>query len=240
MSDTETTSTAQAGQPVKPSFAEAAVGQKDEALPPGVLTQLEGMLARALDERDRKQQSARDKQEARIKKEIDARLTALTEAQVELTPEQRVILERKVRDQLSDQPAEEEPAPAQAQATEQPQSASDIDVLAAEIMQEYGVVLDEQDPEAESLKEKGLTRRQWLKRFEDACATKKERLATTSNPAASTVTIGGGSTPGNHKKEYIDEMLANRGKGMKVAEQIKEKYRKLGVEVDTISLTQQP
>lgn len=102
-----------------------------------------------------------------------------------------------------------------------------------------GVALDESDPEA------GMIDHTSADTFKDTYAAallaKKHRIAQANQPkptpAAATPTNAGGAgnpVPPATEDDYRREMLANRGKGAALT-LIKEKYRKLGIDVDQVS-----
>jgi len=195
-----------AGQPVEPSAPkpETAQGAQGNGL---TLEQIRAEMKVALVESKREEQSQRDKLEARVKKQVQDLATMFTAANgAAPTADQMKVIEQAARQQAVE-PAESPapaPAPAQTQAAPAPGD-NPLIALASEIMQEHGVTLEENDPEAKGLKldEFKGTPRAWLKAFEAAVIAKQERTAPPI-PGAVLPTSGGGSTPGNRIANIID------------------------------------
>jgi hypothetical protein len=192
----------------------------------------EERLDKKLDEFGRKQQGLRKKQEERIRQTVNDLLAAQRAAGVEMTKEQTQLLESHVRQQVEAEEvkAEEPPAPQKADKADPMQEyvANGI----KEIFDEFGVVYTN-DPEAEGL-DKISDPVKFLLELRKRAEKKAQRLKVPAEARTPTMSTSGQA--GNMESEYKKEMLANRGKGYKVGEEIKEKYRKLGVKVDEISL----
>lgn len=188
----------------------------------------------------RKAQSQFDKAATSISTKVKAKLdqveATLKYAGQEVTPEMRQALrQRIVEDALfeADQPSS--PASANQPAQADRGDVGEINAAAFAMMKEAGIHIDENDPEAQSLDQTNAYK--FFKSLEVAIEAKKQRLA--SSPKRTPTNLGGSGapTPKATDQAYRDEMLANRGKGLEVARQIKAKYREAGVDVDRVSLT---
>jgi hypothetical protein len=154
-----------------------------------------------LDEFSRKQQSARDKLEARVKTEFQTefqrQIALLKENGVEVTPRVEAAIKADVIQRNTpnfDEPAGSAQAPAQVKAPDKSgdQALGAIDDIQSELDQEYGITINETDPEAKKLD--FSSKRKLLKSYEDALIAKRERL---QNPQGRTSGMSSGGTPGN-------------------------------------------
>lgn len=206
-------------------------------VPSDVVTRKELNEFRA--EYDRKIQSATDKAESRLNKQISDKLKQLQAMSPYMTPEQvktareTIVQEAYVaagnETDISAPPAAQPKMP---ETVTQPGGLSP-DEAAREIMEAAGVVIEDGDPEAATLNR--TSPQAYLLSVRKACQEKNHRIQQ-APPQARIPTMGGGNVSNNSLTEqYKTEMLANRGKGMDVAEQIKEKYRKLNLDVDSVS-----
>jgi hypothetical protein len=183
-----------AGQPVQPSATEAAPSTQAAGL---TIQDVQRAIRDALTDNQREQQSQRDKLENRVRTEVNRVVSTLKASGIEPTPEQLATMEKSTRQAIQDESGTTQQAPAQAHVPENPE-ANPIVALAGEIMAEYGIQLEESDPEATALKTFKGTNRQWLAAVENAVKAKKERIsAPVAEPGARITTITGGSSPGN-------------------------------------------
>lgn len=154
---------------------------------------------------------------------------------------------------IEEEYSRDEESPVSASASAQAQSKKkeiDPDILAvnaqaAGIQRALGITLNKDDPEAKTVNVNG-TPEDFLETFTKAVRAKKERLDgekdnednKTSAPAAGKLPAQGGGKPSMATMEeaYKKEMAENRGQGSAVAQSIKEKWRKKGLDVDHISL----
>jgi len=103
-----------------------------------------------------------------------------------------------------------------------------------------GDIVANTDPEAELVDKETRNPDEFLASVRKAAEAKKarqeqERLEQAQ--ARSPVMGGSGITQGSLAERYKQDMLAARGQGMDAARSIKEKYRKLGVDVDQVRFT---
>lgn len=195
-----------AGQPDKPSSPEAApqtpqtAGFDPAAFRDAIKQDISGMLTSF----ESRMQSAQDKRDRRLQEEVNKVKGLFTKAGQEIDDSTaRRIAQENISQAESPLPASQE-TPAQVQKVEQPKQeaganpiVSAAELAVQELHKEYGIEIEEQDAEAQSLDYSSLTK--FLRTYETALKTKQGRVATKqeSVAGAGVPTIGGGSTPGN-------------------------------------------
>lgn len=122
----------------------------------------------------------------------------------------------------------------------QPQAQQDdpVTVTARMIMQKAGITIDQNDPELSIVDSKTDDPGVFLESVRKAIEAKKQRL---NRPAGNAAAVPGalatGSAPANLIEQFQREMREHRGQGMRVANEIKNKYRQKGVDVDNIRIS---
>lgn len=168
------------------------------------------VVAEALSDYDRRQQSARDKLEARIQKQVQAQLSVLKQAGIDVTDDLRAKVETAVRS-APEPPASEEPSAAPggdgepAKMTPGDPVIEFINGQVAQMERDAGLSLDENDPEAAQVDLKAPPYR-FLTQYQSALAAKKARLAaeeSSSNPpGAALPQMGGDGPPSSRPAHY--------------------------------------
>jgi hypothetical protein len=164
---------------------------------------------------------------------------------LEISPEQeKEMRTRALEKALSEADAppsqEKQDTPAAAQPTTQP-ALDPVSVVALNVMKGIlgGDVVTNADPEAELVDKDTKNPDEFLASVRKAAEAKKARLEGEKlelAQARSPVLGGGGASSTGLADQYKNEMLAARGKGMDAIRAIKEKWRKKGVDVDSVSL----
>jgi len=204
-------------------------------------------FTRVLQEQERKFQGFVDKNvsrlDKRVKEAVDevAKLVDLGKSTgMQFTDEQIAQLkDRAVHQALmtGDSP----PSNQSVQQTVAQPNAPQVDPVTATaqlMMQKAGVVLEKDDPELSLVDGETDDPSAFLESVRKAIEAKKQRASRPAgSPAATPGAVATGSAPANLIQQYQREMLENRGKGMKVANEIKTRYRQKGVDVDNIRLT---
>lgn len=202
---------------------------------------------RVLQEQERKFQGFVDKNvsrlDKRVKEAVDevAKLVELGKSTgLQFTEEQIAQLkDRAVHQALmtgDELPSGQSEAPRAAQA--QAPQVDPVTVTAQLMMQKAGVILEKDDPELSLVDDQTDDPSTFLESVRHAIEAKKQRTSRPAgSPAATPGAVATGSAPANLIQQYQREMLENRGKGMRVANEIKSKYRQKGVDVDQIRLT---
>jgi len=106
------------------------------------------IVRQALVEDRKSRQSSQDKFEARIRKEIDARVAVLRESGIQPTQEQIAVIDRKTRDQIS---AETPETGEQDEPIIDPKIVQFTNNAAEMMMQKLGVNFDKDDPEIKEI-----------------------------------------------------------------------------------------
>jgi hypothetical protein len=182
-------------------------------------------------------QSSQSKQEKRIKDFVQQQLSAAQAEGQEVTPQLEKALTRAAREQLlSDSDDEPAAQPAQVAAPKPaPQKLDPSEAFSTEQGEIFDVEpLNDSDPEAALLK--GATDfKSWKRLVVQATQAKAERLAQSptppTKPIPNAVGAAGVDTQASLTDAYKAEVLANRGKGYRVLDQIKDKYAKLGLDL---------
>lgn len=199
-----------AGQPEQPlqPAEDAPKTQTQTVLPDDIFDRFGQIVDQRLEQFSRTQQSRSDKQEARIRKEVDNRIAAARQAFGDVTPEQEKQIASVTRSQLQSEQdfSGELPAQGKTPETQAPQTTGTNHIEIAvnnrvnALYQEYGLELDDQDPEAQGIAE--ITDPfKYTQAVERALEVKKQRLAQTGEtpkpPQTNIHTGGGGNTPTN-------------------------------------------
>ncbi len=128
----------------------------------------------------------------------------------------------------------EAPKPSQTQAPQ----VDPVTATAQMIMQKAGVVIAQDDPEISLVDRTTDDPGVFLESVRKAIEAKKQRL---NRPAGNAAAVPGalatGSAPANLIEQFQREMREHRGQGMRVANEIKNKYRQKGVDVDNIRIS---
>ncbi len=206
------------------------------------------LLRQALDEQanrlERRLQSITDKQENRLKKEVDKKVAALESnyqalgLQVPDAARQRVI-DDTVLSFLDDGPGAAQPA------APSPELVALVNRQAQEIAEEAGVTLGPGDPEFAQVNQSTPDPNTYLKSWRKAVASKSNRLkgATAppaaqiqptqppSNPAARVPMAGSGAAGGGDLMQQYKQEVAKYPPGSEQVNQIRRKYRNQGLEL---------
>lgn len=181
-----------------------------------------------------------DKRVAEAAKKADELVELGKVSGMQFTPEQIAQLkDRAVHQALmtTDQPPSNQPVQQQAA---QPQ-ATQIDPVTATaqlMMQKAGIALEPNDPEMSLVDRVTDDPAVFLEGVRKAIEAKKQRVTrTVGSPAATPGDVGTGSTPANLIQQYQREIKDARGKGIFYANEIKNRYKQKGVDVDNIKLT---
>lgn len=211
---------------------------------PEVLTpeQIETQIEKAVSKAFRAIQSSQSKQEQRIKQFVQQQVNVFRGQGVEVTPEMERAITASVKEQFVEPESKDEPETQPAQVAKPKPAARGNDPSEAFAFEQADLfdvdVLDPKDPEAAML-EGAKSLKEWKRLVVEATIAKAERVRANPpqvKPIPSAVSAAGVDSTQSLATAYKTELLANRGKGMVVGEQIKEKYRKLGLDVDTVSL----
>lgn len=192
----------------------------EESTQPEYLTKAEAqrLIAEAEEKALRKAQSSTDKAIDSIFKKVQDDLRSLTQtiefqrnSGIEVSPEQEQQLKQQlVTRALAGAPESAQPSPPQ----EAPQK-EEVDPVTAEawrMMEEAGVLVDEDDPEAKLLNFSSPYK--FLKSIESAIEAKKERIS--ERPARTPTNVGGRGAPTNSIVDVTDHReLLKRGLGGK-------------------------
>ena len=193
---------AQAGQPANPSAAwleGAPTSEGNNGLQVDALTSIvQAAVEKAMEGYTRKEQSARDKMEARIKKNVQDTLTALQGAGIEVTDDQKKVIQARVREQMAsetEQPVDFTQKPAQTDAQKQTETAQPRVAIAKALMDEYGVQLYDADPETATIDQSSMAA--FTRTLTAALEAKKARKAQADEEAAKVRAPGvaGGGVP---------------------------------------------
>lgn len=236
--------------------AESSQGETSPKAPEYVTKpEIQAMLTEVEQRIAREAQSLMDKKlsksEKKAQERIAALMTAVKNGDVEMSPEQLAAAKQRIAVEAitADEPAPAEPKiePQPAQVTQQSQQSDPFqaayiaECLAAGLSKDDIIVQD--DPEAELIDQKAKTLREYLESVAKAAEAKVARLEKRDKEGAGARLPGAGLTARGQAsaesltEQYKQEMLANRGNGYSVGATIKEKYRKMGVNVDEVSLT---
>lgn len=209
MSTSQQLQSAQAGQPapaspeVTPSQQTPVVEPQNGAQPKYITYEEAQRLAETAAETAlRKAQSHNDKTVQRI----ESKIAQLQNAGVTVTPEQAAkLVQAEDAQQQQQSPSQPSPArPAQAQPKESGEAHPVLQVAAA-MMEEAGIQIEETDPEFATIDLKTTSPRQFLKTVEAAIEAKQQRLQSAGSPARMPTLAGGGSGAGG-KEAILQEL----------------------------------
>lgn len=231
------------------SFQGEPSGQPEnkEGKPVEYLTRQEAERLKAdiLEDVKRQTQSLTDRASSRIEKRVQDELKKFDEV-VKIQKQAGIEIDQATLKNLRNEivtnaltQVEDQPAPAMQSG--QPPSSTEQALIAftnqaAEaIAEELGVTLEKDDPEAKLVNHDSP--KAFLSSLRKATEAKKQRLeqSPASDVRVPTMNVGSPSV-GSLTEQYKSEMLANRGTGLPKMREIKEKYRKMGVDVDNTTL----
>lgn len=149
--------------------------------------------AKAIVQANRTAQSLTAKAENRIKTDLQRQLGLLQQAGVQVGTEQAQAIENVIRQQVANEPETTEPtAAAQPQQDTEPAALSPVDTAANAIMDSYGVVIEDTDPEAAMLDMS--SERAYLVSVLKAAQVKQARTASARMPVGGGVPNSGSPT----------------------------------------------
>lgn len=200
-------------------------------------------LKEGLQQWDREQQALRAKLRNKINREVERQFEALREAGIDPTQEQKQKIYDVVQNSIVEEYGQKEQ---QLNGQDNIGAETNVDddnatlqYEVADILKEVGVEVLQNDPEFLLIDFDAKTKYAFLRSVEKAAREKYERLANEGkkigNPAAAPALVGRGESA-ELKSKYIQEMISARGQGHIVGKSIKDKYRKLGVNVDEIDI----
>ena len=227
---------AQAGQPVNTSGENQVPAPQMPASPSITEEVVRRVVGEALQDFSRTQQSQRDRMEARIKAEVEDRISLLRNSGVEVTDAlSRSIQQNVAQKVISDSQQEgSKPAPAPTPgmgSTETPDPFAHAFSVADDWMKEAGVTIEENDPEAKSLDFTSPAK--FLRTFQAAIEAKRQRAdaAVQQRASANTAGVGGGGgTSPDLMAAYQKEVALVRGNIREVT-RIQKKYREQGLNI---------
>lgn len=171
----------------------------------------------------KQQKSQMDKQEARIKKEVQSQIESLKKIGIDVSDDMAKNIETIKRQEIVTESQSDGLSDDAGQQTPPDQSTKDPVILAAmreveTLEKSYGFELDQTDPEAGMIDHTSPFK--FTKSYEKAMEAKKERLESEGNlpdnPLAQIPTSGGGSTPGNKLNNMnIDDVWEQAQKTMR-------------------------
>lgn len=192
-------------------------------------------LEAALEERDRKirieQQSLRARKK-RAEEQAKGQVEVMKSLGTALTPEQELAYIKNSASRFESAFDNEEDAAQQQQNSQTPQQLTPQQQMVENAYKKFGVTLMETDPEAQELS-KTQDFDDWYPDFLAALKKKAQRANTPPQARIPSPAMGGNTGPS--EDQYISEMFAARGNRAGV-EVVKEKFRKMGLDVDHINL----
>lgn len=171
---------------------------------------VEEVVEKTMNDFNRKQQSIRDKQEARFNKQLQAVQGALKAAGVDpstLQPDQIRAVEQSIRQHTIAEDASTD-QPAQADGKEQSANGKTVtaaDTFAANLEEAFGFELTEADPEAARVKE-AKTLPEFKKAYREALEEKRARMAQQDKANAANRLVG--ASAGGLGAESIEGLTA--------------------------------
>lgn len=200
---------------------------------------IEALVQDAVRKAYRSLQSDQSKQELRIKQFVQQQVNALKVQGIEVTQEAERAIAATVKEQFAEPEDKNGQAPQPAQVA-QPQkpvapSKDPSEAFAIEQAELYDVEpLDENDPEAATLKE-AKSLKDWKRMVAEATRAKAERIQAEPpkpKPIPNATGFAGVNRSETMAEAYKKEILANRGAGFQKLREIKDKYRKAGFDPD--------
>ena len=214
-------------QPAGQSAVESAMQATDSQ--PETITKevVEGIVKKSMTETMnefyKQQKSQLDKQESRIKKEVQSQIDSLKKIGIDVTDDMAQSIENVKRQEIVTESQSDGLSEEAGQQPKPDQSSNDPIVQAAmkevEVLEKaYGFELDEKDPEASMIDHTSPFK--FTKSYEKAMEAKKDRLETAGqlpeNPLAQIPIGGGSSTPGNKLNNMsIDDVWEQARKSMR-------------------------
>ncbi len=176
-------------------------------------------------------QSMSAKQANHIKEEFEKRIAAMTEAGLKFTPEEAAKIQEATRKQLTETQPDNGKQAAQSAPQASDQGQQLINAYVEAMFDVYGVKVNPDDPEAAEV---DLSSPENFKKTYRQVVEKAAQKANT--PAQARMPAPAGSGPSSPSAEkYKQEMWAAKGRPAEMR-QIKEKFRKSGLDVDSIPL----
>jgi len=173
-----------------------------------------------------------------VSEQVFRRMQGLSDRQTET-----ILKKIQERQEAKPDPSPDTSKGTPAQATQGEQVIDPVTADGWQMMKDAGVQINEHDPEAQLLSQ-ARTPREYFTAIETAIEAKRQRTSTetpaeqSATPQRTPTNLGGSGapTPKATEEDYKKEMYAARGQGPRKGREIKDKYRKLGVEVDVIVL----
>ena len=201
------------GQPVTDSAKDQVAQEIEQARNDGLS---EERIAKIIDERldrfSRQQQSLRDKQESRIRDDVQKQINRLQKAGVDVTDDMKKNIEAVTREDIANEyrdsndstGTEGQPNPRSDQRETNPKELL-VNSALEKLDQQFGFLINKNDPEAETIKSDDPF--EFVRLYEKALQAKKERLGSShdTNPMSQLHTSGGSATPGNKLAGITDK-----------------------------------
>ena len=212
-----------AGQPDAESAMQATDSQPKVLDENRVQEIVKKSMTETMSEFYKQQKSQMDKQESRIRKEVQSQIDSLKKIGIDVTPEMETSIENVKRQEIVTESQSDDLQNNAGQQSSPDTSNNDPRIQAAArevetLEKQYGIELDQSDPEASMIDHTSLAR--FARTYEKALEAKKERLETAGqmpkNPLAQIPTGGGGGTPGNPLNNMsIDDVWEQAKKSMR-------------------------
>lgn len=190
----------------------------------------------------RAMQSMSDKKAAQVKNMAEQQADLMAQTGAQITPEMRANYVNMLVNNYKDSLANEAPEPAQVQSQQASEANPLLDSAKLTVQRfanKMGVSIDDEVSAKMNELFKGVTSRTYQKFLDDAESYLEAKAKTVKTPPqarmASVVGNTGSSKP--TAESYKKEVLAHRGNRDEI-EKVKEKYRKLGVDVDRVKWSQ--
>jgi hypothetical protein len=190
----------------------------------------------------RAMQSMKDKKARQVMNETRKTIEQMRASGVEIDDAKAKAIERNALDKMTEDEEDAGNMPIQANPASTPdqgpsrQAGDAFNRAIQELYEEYGLTIDDKSPEDE--KYRALLDMSSPRKFQKSLEKALEKKATDQKtpPEARIPTLAGsGKTTHPSADQYKNEMFAARGNAQKVRE-VKEKYKKLGLDVDSVSL----
>jgi hypothetical protein len=236
----------QAGPP--PEGTEATPTQQQYLTQKDFDLQVDGIIEQVV----RRTQGLIDSQTSKINNRIQDGLNNLQQvieiqrnSGMQITPEQEQALQQRVISEAYKGDPPNPPGPSETPGQQPPTGSPagpDVDPVTAEaiaMMQEAGVIINNDDPEAEGLRT-AKTPRQYFKAVEEGIRAKQARTSAGNTQPVSPgdpgdaprmpTNVGGSGGSANLERQYREEVTKVRGDVWAVV-QCKKKYRKMGLNI---------
>lgn len=195
---------------------------------------MDAKFGEKLNEWGRQQQAHRSRTASILRKETEAQIKSLQAIGITPTEDQVQTIRKEIQKRIDEDLEVEETKPdnrpepqrQQAQQNNQP-----IEDYVAAMKEEYGIVVNRGDPEAEMVDTSSLTAfYRTYKKAVEAAAKKANTPAQARIPAPA-----GAGAASPTEESYRNEILAARGQPAKIRE-IQDRYRKAGVAIEQVRL----